>query len=214
MELGGYILNLQPGNELTDGRVSMAHMQVYTIVVGNTHQQRCRVRISIDGQTVGTWQLAARQVNARIEHPIGTDERFTAILRQSAEGVDAELDMVSRQDLGLIEAVFIPERERELNAALYYGGGDYKNGEERPVSYSGTQDVRKMAMPGAAMGTGLSGHSDQRYGNGEYFDVDYDKTVTITLRLIDLSYGQASPKPVIQPLRLVRYANPVPPQGE
>lgn len=206
MNIGGYILNISPGQEQGDGRVNIAHMQQYAIIVGNVHDTRCKVRIELDGQHVGTWVLYPRQVNARIERPIDTNECFTAILARSEEASDANLGDVSRQELGLVQAIFMPEKKFHQTGLVYASNGDI-----RKNIYGTEEATRKMAMPGAAMGTGLSGHSDQQYGISDWFDVDDDARVTITLRLVDLSYGYAQPVPKVQP---IRRANLIPPQGD
>jgi hypothetical protein len=183
MRINDYSVVIVPGNEVAGGYVEMQHRQKYRIRLRNSNPTRCDARVVVDGEHVGTFRLGAYQ-NATIEHPVDDQGCFTFYRLGTREARQAQLR--DNDDLGLVSVTFTPEKER-VRENLYVKGAS------RSLGHS-------------AGGTGLSGHSDQRYGRAQHMNLDHNRATTINLRLVSREHGYDEPRP------LASRGNPVPPR--
>lgn len=177
MRTGDYTLRIKGASESEEGYVYLAHGTQYTLVAENVSSLRCNVELKIDGNMVGAWRIPARG-KIELERPVNDPGRFTFFETGSREAKIAGLS--SSDESGVIEARFIPEVENDadLSSAALYSGS-------------------------RAGGTGLTGHSEQEFGEAEEMELDLQKAKRIWLRLVS---GQH-----IRPLRAIPEAQKGPP---
>ena len=196
------------GSEVDGGYVEISHGQQYSLQLRNDRDVSCDAKVEIDGKYIGTFRLGARD-GMTLERSLDDDGRFTAYLAGTQDGDKAGL-APGHPDNGLIRVTFTPERKFEPRP-VYHGsawdsawhnedgvrGGMYKT---TACSYSG-------AMPAcrSEMGTGLSGHSGQRFVSVGALDYDYSGQTVIHLRLVGRKYASDGPRP------LVPHTTPIPP---
>lgn len=207
MQLGNYGLYIREGNypvpEQT-GYVALSHNTQYTIGLNNYSQLRCDAIVEIDGKHVGTWRL---NKNSRIviERHANEKRLFTFLKRDTQQGDEAGLNKVTKDDMGVVSVLFIPEKKvyrKPYNESLQTYGGDYTKGDfSKGVSRGGIggASVRKSFSAG---GTGLSGESNQNFGIADEIELDHDNAVKISLRLICVD--ETKTEPIIEPLEDVR----------
>lgn len=169
MELNGYTLAIRPGTE-NSGYVEMEHNTQYNVFLINDNETRCDATLSIDGVVVGIWRIEAED-SIKLERGVDDKGRFTFYKLGSREGNLSEL--VKNESLGLIECVFRPE---DVDVDNYY--------DPLPETKSVTRGGVKCSGQSAG-GTGLSGRSNQNFGNANQIKRYADqKTTTIYLRLV------------------------------
>lgn len=193
------------------GYVYLQHGDVYRISLKNHTDKRNDVVVEIDGKEVGGWRLESYQT-ATIEHPANDSGRFTFYELGSSEAQKIGLSSIARTDLGLVKVTFIPEKPRhhgipavDIDRRFYSGTkGDWSESFSSGSRGSG-QNVSLSRR--SAGGTGLSGRSDQRFGQADAIDRDYDRQVIINLRLVAKSSNE--PRPLLAVSLTV--SNSVPP---
>jgi len=191
MYMNGFSVKVIPGNEVAGGYVEIAHGTVYRLALRNDTDVRCDARVEIDGTNVGKWRIEAHD-RIELERGAGSDGQFTAYLPGTHEGNMAGVDY-SNPKLGLIGVEFTPEkrfvREANLIAKGFSPQANSMGGAER-----------------GAIGTGLSGHSGQQFGQAGRIRYDFDAQVIIYLRLKGVPSANDGPRP------LVGAVTPVPPR--
>jgi hypothetical protein len=173
MKLKEFAASIPEGKETQDGYVHLAHATQYTIRLQNDSlEDRCDAEVYIDGQLVGIWRVDYKST-ATLERPVHDTGRFTFYEVGTPEASKAGIRDGSAT--GLIRVLFKPEKRRDLilSAAAPYAGG-----------------------------TGLSGHSDQKFTSVAKLDYDETRFVTINLRLVSVSN---------EPRPLFPSSTPVPP---
>lgn len=178
-----YSVHIAEGEETSDGYVRMCHGTTYTIRLENEGRKRCDAKVEIDGHPVGTWRIGSQSF-ILLERPAHETGRFTFFKAGSIEGEKAAI--IRSENTGLISVTFVPEkldRSHGLSAA--------------PLSEESEED--------GAGGTGLTGHSAQKFTEAEPIDLDVSMAFTIHLRLV------AKPEK-IRPL--MPRSTPVPPPLE
>lgn len=192
MYLNNFSVRIPEGNEVSGGYVEMEHGKQYALVLRNSRPRRCDARVEVDGKHVGTWRIDSHSILA-LERPVHDDGRFTFYQVGTSEAGKAHLDPHD-PNLGLIKVTFTPEREREeLTAKAIYAGASAASA---PSSYAG------MPASRSAGGTGLSGHSGQRFQSVRELEYDYTQQTVIHLRLVSQSN---------EPRPLTSFSSPIPP---
>ena len=197
MHLDNYSVTIREGIETGGGYVKIQHGKQYTIRLNNRRSGRCDAQVTVDGKEVGTFRLSSHG-SITLERPPDSDGRFTFYKIGSVEANKASLGKVSRDDLGLIQVTFTPEKSSSVAVASAGPVGS-------PGEPSGRRVTYDAGVGKSAGGTGLSGHSDQSFYSVGPLDLDYSQAVTITLRLV--SDEDVSP---LEPARMGR-STPVPP---
>jgi hypothetical protein len=154
MKLEQYEIVIPEGCEAANGYVALAHNTQYTIRLTNHGSRMADVEVFIDGGRVGEWRVNSNSV-ALLERPVHDTGRFT-FYRVGSTEADA-IGLKSKPELGLIKAVFKPERDEGM---LLGTPPDLKEG-----------------------GTGLSGHSNQTFKTVRALDKNPADYITIHLRL-------------------------------
>jgi hypothetical protein len=208
-----------------NGYVVLRHGEHYTIVLGNDSAGKAVVYGKIDevdwsgGDAGDKFQLRPYGT-FNIEHPACDNGRFTFYATGSDEAAAAGEAAVAKEDKGIVQVTFVPERRQiqpthddfgyggaYRGGPVMRGGGATRGGEMfgGPESFGST---RGGGTKGLGSGiSGLAGHSDQQFQQVSGIDEDRDREVTITLRLVhdkSVTYGA-------RPLPGRRTANPVPP---
>lgn len=223
MRVGSFSVMVPQGKERSsDGYVEMVHGRVYSLRLCNHYSARCDAVVSMDGKMVGAFRIDSRQDIVLETSPNDPSKGcFTFYEAASAEGIVAGSDTVSKDDRGLIEVTFKPERSRLRSTmahvtsgvrteGLMKGGstscdfaGDDEHTVEREQKTSGGIRFGFSAQPKSGI-TGLSGESKQTFHHVDPLDYDPASEVKITLRLV--GFNRDTPRPLVSTTR----ANPVP----
>jgi hypothetical protein len=207
-----------------EGYVYLKHGDVYAISLANKINEENDVSIKIDGKEVGVWRLSANS-SGRIERSIDDRGCFTFYELGSSEAVQTDLVSVPKEELGLIQVTFIPEKVSRhpgvpaVDMDCSYRGSKgisegFKGGERggsTDLSFQSSRGGRGQSidsgMRRGAGGTGLSGRSNQEFGRALPMELDYDRAVIISLRLVAIKLNE--PKPLRAVSSVI--ANHVPP---
>jgi hypothetical protein len=196
MQKFSFSVLIPEGKENEAGYVVMEHGTKYTVVLRNNNAVRADARLEIDGKHQGTWRLPARD-SISLERPGHDTGHFTFYKAGSSQGSAIGLDK-NDPELGLIKVTFTPEKEPQF----YPDVVEY----ESYGSASGSRSVERSAKSRgfSAGGTGLSGSSNQSFGQAKEMDLDLSSQVVIHLRLV-------AQKATDEPRPLTSYSTPVPP---
>ena len=182
MQVGDFQLLIDPGIESSSGHVQMKHGQQYLIVLRNRGFVRCDAVVKVDGQHVGTIRVDSHRI-VRLSCPVHDNGCFTFYEAGTDEARDARLHNISRDNLGLVQVIFKPERRRVRS---------------QTKGLFSTLGCTTTRSPG---GTGLSGESDQNFYQASSIEYDESSKTIISLRLVSDS----------DRVRLIRpLSNPVP----
>ncbi len=156
----------QPVTETSEGYVGLRHGEHYKIRFTNHLDTRACIHLNIDGTPVETGLVIGKERIGDLETIPGTNKRITFFAQGSEEAKQALLDDVTEQNLGVISASFTREKKFEM-----------------PKMKSLLPRIDLCSRGYDAGGTGLSGHSNQRFVP-TIFDTDKEyPPVTINLRL-------------------------------
>lgn len=145
-----------------DAFVELSHGSQYSIRLASG--VKGDVTIVIDGKAVGTWRLEPYN-NVVIERPVNVDKKFTFYKLGSTEAEKAGLRS-DNEFLGIVKVIFIPENQRQVYQPRAF---------EKGVTFRSGEVTRG--------GTGLSGTSNQVFGNADEIELDYSKETIITFKL-------------------------------
>lgn len=155
-----------------EGYVGLAHKEQYKLRIANTANRRVAVELVIDGTPFEKRLVIAANHVADIETIPDTGKKLTAFLDNSDEGRQALLGHVSDENLGLISATFVLEKPAPPRFAVL----------RMAPSCSMLPDLGGQTR-GTAMGTGLSGFSNQRFQQTSFTNDPDFAPVTLHLRL-------------------------------
>lgn len=207
MYLNDFSVRIPEGVERTSGYVEMTHGSHYTINLRNNNDVRCDAVVSVDGKHVGTFRIDAHG-SMTLERPSNDTGRFTFYRRGTKRFREAELDQISRSDLGCISVEFRPECA--CRPTIAYTPHRHKmlrqhdDIHDRRIGSYGTTEAMNCCF--AAGGTGLSGHSDQKFVTVAELVYDTSRFTTINLRLVSGGKGGEA-----RPLKPVTRSTPIPP---
>ena len=195
----------------------MSHATQYTLALRNDRSVQCDARVEVDGKHVGTWRIYANS-SIRVEHPVHDAGHFTCYRANSDEARIIHMDP-SDPSLGLVRVTFTPEQQC-VSIPCWWHTIDCYQGPGTQWSYTTGVDTSVTAhniggsicgVPVGAMqaGTGLSGHSDQQYGEAQTIEHDFLQQTVIHLRLVVVddkprplvAYPQTSSTPIPPPIR-------------
>lgn len=193
MILNNFSARVVNGQEDGSGYVALSHCQQYKIALHNYHNLRADARVEIDGKLVGTWRLPARS-GFEIERPVHDEGVFTFYVVGTNEAVAAGLNGED-PNLGLVRVTFTPEVPPPVDV--------YSVAMAATPKYNIRADNLSAGVSyRSAGGTGLSGHSNQKFGNAGAIERDLSKQTVIHLRLVSKNDG---PRP------LTSFSTPIPP---
>lgn len=164
------------------GYVYLHHGDIYAISLSNRTSENNDASVKIDGKEIGTWRIAANS-SGTIERPAEDRGCFTFYEIDSIEALQTDLVSVPKEDLGLVQVTFVPEKiEVPCRSGLpaienYSGSKGLRGGRGQSI------DPRIKRERGAG-GTGLSGRSSQEFGFARPMELDPDRAVTVSLRLV------------------------------
>lgn len=209
MRLHSYEVSIPQGTERENGYVLMRHGTEFALKLRNHNHLRCNVEVTFQGLPQGAWRLEPYQT-ATLERPAHDTGKFTFYEVESEEGEGIGLDKVSKDDQGLVQVKFTPEQEVERTAYIPKGakgmGASSRGQSLESFERSPYENTRGGGARGySAGGIGLSGTSNQEYGQAKEMDVDESKAVTISLRLV------AQKREGPRPLTSYPMSNPTPP---
>ncbi len=208
MYLNRFSVRVPAGSE-SGGYVEMIHGQQYSIRLRNDRIEKCDARVEVDGKHVGTFRIDGNgtMVLERPENDVGC---FTFYRLGSPEA--AKVGLVNDSNLGLIKVTFTPERhvcsvrpvEPCSSRPHPWVITNPPEGPRRCYHTSSSSSLAKGPSHSySAGGTGLSGHSSQKFHNVTGLDYDYSQETTIHLRLV----AKAD-----EPRPLVAHSSPIPPR--
>lgn len=161
--------------------IGARHGVEYTVHMHNhDSSRRANAYLSIDGKDVGTYRLGPGE-HFPVERPPGIQKRFTF---WAEEGAPVESGIVrGRSENGLVSVRFVLEKRQPVwrQERRYL----------RAYDAVGTRSVLAHAVAGSGYvrgGTGLSGHSDQRFRAAQPIDEDPTEMYVITIQLMG-SFG-------------------------
>ncbi len=221
MRVGDFYLSIEGRSETSDGYVKLPHNTQYKIKLGNTGNRRSDCEVSVDGKSVGTFRIDSDSTII-LERPIDDSGKFTFYKDGTSEARAAELDLVSKDDRGLISVTFKPEKETthsNYNEPKWVTGSFYPQfwkatkpdlDLKGPAPYHRRVKTAAFNLKGlsgqsvTSGGTGLSGNSNQTFYDVANLDCDTENFVTINLRLVA---GEDGPRPLKKKIK----TNPIPP---
>lgn len=194
------------GREVECGYVHMVHGTQYTIKLGNHwYDRRCDVVVNVDGKDVGTFRLNASNSLA-LERPTSDMGRFTFFKADSQEASKAGVDGIAKDQRGLIQVTFKPEKKVEYR--IQYSSTSSLCSSEEESKTCGSilpQNASVGTSRGMSAGiTGLTGKSSQMFYNVPSLDYDMANETVISIRLV------ADANVEVRPLPSVPHANVVP----
>lgn len=223
------------GKKENFGYVEMNHGETYEIVLRNNHNVCCDAIVEIDGKEVGNFRINPNS-NFFIERPVNEQKLFTFYQLGTRESRKTGLDKICREDIGLIKVTFKPEKKIKNNSYQQDNGTwfdkdatkyifikedkDYSNNYNdfyyaqtdehscyipRSISIGDTISMNNTC----AGGTGLSGHSSQKFITASSISYDIDKITEINLRLVSKKGSIEDDDPI--ELKPVVHSTPVPP---
>ena len=223
MRVGDFAVEVVPHGsgrmrELESGHVLARPGQVYRLRLRNSSPLNCVVDVAIDGKGVTAGGLVLEPWGTtELERPIdGEDGRFTVI----AEGNEAVFGADGGRDnpeLGLIEARFrreLPRHERHAELPPVIAPMPYLEPPSRPRPLSParfnafqslSEDIAPYVMDETesrferAAGTGLTGHSEQRFVPIHLGPLEPEATV-LQLRLVigsEAALAEDAPRPLV-----------------
>lgn len=176
MRIGKVYVSIAGGTELESGHVRMKHGAEYSIDVVNDFDQPANAEIKIDGKLAGTWRIQAHgQIG--IERPANAERKFTFYRSGSSEA--EKLDSVHPTVSGVVSVRVVPGKTVlcVLPSPIFRGGNESYSFGDGMKGYSGQ--------------TGLGAASFQRFGTAREIDLDYDRAVTVNLRIVCEENGPA-----------------------
>lgn len=211
MRVGSFSVLIPEGKERDSGHVQLAHETKYQIRLGNHGNVRCDAEVSVDGKSVGNFRINAPGFLTleRPSHDIGC---FTFFKADSAQGQAVEASEISRNDRGLIQVVFRPEKKSAgwektaggLTGILRSADKSGWNTTVQPRSFNTFAGCGTNATAGV---TGLTGQSSQSFHEVPNLDYDPNNETTISLRLVadiyearKLTPAQPKSNPTPQPV--------------
>lgn len=226
MRVANFSLLIPEGRERDCGHVEMAHGAVYRLRLCNhNHSLRCDAVIMVDGKDMGTYRIE-RHGEITLERSYYDSGRFTFFKTDSEEGQAAGAGGVGRDDRGLIQVIFKPEKKavrpekkavrpvRQWRPWCLFDN-IWRSPDIHPhlcsVSPKGLDETTARDLYGmegdreertSAGVTGLTGHSSQGFYTVADLDYDPDGVVTINVRLVCIA--------AVRPLVAVPRSNPVP----
>lgn len=224
MQVGGFGVTIVGSASVfkseLDGYVPLSHGEQYSIALENNTSDRVNLCVKVDGASVGKFQLPPNS-SGTLERPADDNGRFTFFAAGTSEAQSSGEAMVGRQDKGLVEVTFVPERKRPPTNLLHQNYILPSRGYSDtlfPANMTGcvndsypygamrggvtTQSCSKGLSAGI---TGMTGHSSQQFGTASHITEDASRTVVITLRLV----ARLSSLAAVRPLP-ARRGNPVP----
>lgn len=170
MRKGEFGLKVITGQELDNGLVVIKHGQQYKLRLSNYNPHlRCDATVEIDGKVVGYFRIGAYS-SITIERPTNDYGIFTFYRHGSSEAEHAGLTGTNNE--GLITVTFVHEQIDNF------------------VNKSFRRDASFCRTTG---GTGLSGHSDDKYVDAGNMSLDQQTRTLIQTRLV----CHEGPRPLI-----------------
>ena len=232
MRVGDFSVEVVPQGsgrvrEIDSGHVLARPGQVYRLRLRNSSPLNCVVDLDIDGKRVTAGGLVLEPWGTtELERPIdGEDGRFTVVAEgnEAVFGADGGRD---NPDLGLIEARFrreLPRHESRFEPPAVMSPMPRLEPPSRPrpmspARFNAFQSLPEDVAPYAvretespferAAGTGLTGHSDQRFMPISLGPLEAEATV-LRLRLVigtDEALSDDAPRPLVDRRTPVRPA--------
>lgn len=153
------------------GYIKMNHMEVYEIKLKSNFYGNSDALVEIDGNLVGVFRVRGNS-EIILERSKNNPGRFTFIKKGTREFYDANLHKINSYNLGLIKVRFYPQK---LNTSVVPIIGV-------PSSSSTRKPASLDLNPG---GTGVTGNSNQLFVDVPRIQRDYNRLVTINLRLVE-----------------------------
>lgn len=236
MVLNEFSMRIVEGIERSGGYVELEHDTQYAISLRSYRDVPCQVQVRVDGKEVGLFKIE-RNGHLQLDRSVDDQGRFTFYRTGTPEFEQSQLSQVSSSDLGLVQAIFTPEKYPiVVEHHQYYHHYDWEPKKLWPAnaSYTVLDAGTPVTMLGvtshggsgtttwtnvtptasynnsgrAAGGTGLSGHSHQEFVPGHIGALDYSQQTQISLRLIAKNSVSEGPRP------LLSVANPIPPPAK
>jgi len=193
MRIGNFSIIIDPGKETSKDYVVMQHGKPYTITMINNDPHRdADCTLSIDGKTVSTFRIGANR-KLELDTMPGTGKLLTFYNEESKEAKDTGIDQIVKDDRGVVQAVFIPEKAKKRTPEVDVGDlreVKTSGGIRLPESFSPLSQKRSITKGGPSGqsfvggGTALSGKSHQQFINVADLDLDHSQTTTLHLRMI------------------------------
>ena len=184
MKVQGYSVRIVNKTETSEGYVPMRDRETFRIELLNDSGRRCCAEVRLNGKFQGSFVLDAWRRYEPLERGVEDSGLFTFFKLGTSDARAAGLPDVSRDDTGLLQVTFKPERVQEVRRSDHTLGA-MRGGNEEVYCGGGAMRGGSSTRSFSAGGVGLTGSSNQRFSSTS-FDVDPDtsKYVTISLRLV------------------------------
>ena len=110
MRVNNFSVLVPQARETDSGHATIQHGTVYHIRLGNhDYRRRCDAEVSVDGKVIGLFRINAND-SFTLERPADNTGRFTFFDAGTDEAKVAGVDGITKDDRGLIQVTFKPER--------------------------------------------------------------------------------------------------------
>lgn len=150
------------------GYIKMQHMEVYEIKLKSDFYGYSDAVIEINGSPIGTYRIGGNS-EIILERSRNNSGRFTFVSKRTQEFYDANLNLTDPYNLGLIKVKFYPQK---LSVSI-------------PSVGIPTYPLTKNKTSFNPGGTAITGQSDQKFKDVAPIERDYNRLVTINIRLIE-----------------------------
>lgn len=165
MRVDNFSVIIPEGRERgSEGHVAMVHDTHYTIKLVNHGHRRCDALVKVDGKDMGGFRLDAG-CSLTLERPSHDTGRFTFYKNKTVECATATGGKVTKDDMGLIQVLFKPEKKtlqrpvakslgredcllkdcdeyEETGTSFGFGGGQKQKGRASGQHQNSTDDLK------------------------------------------------------------------------
>jgi hypothetical protein len=166
-----YSFTIQGGKHKHNRYFEMKHGQKYSVLLNNNTNTSCRATLKIDGEYMGNFFISA-YYSININRPAHSSKIFTFYKINRINPSSYHSGIIPGNPMnGLVEVTFVPSKSYIYNS--------YNNLiMSAPLCNYGSYEYYSEG------GTGLSGHSHQKFVDAGIMDLDFSRKVTLSYRLV------------------------------
>lgn len=197
-----YSVHISGGNHKSNRYVEMKHGQQYSVVMTNNTLTRCQASLTIDGHHIRDF-LINGHTTINIDRPVHSHKRFTFYRTDTGFPSSFQTGIIpGNHNNGVVEVSFTPEKGK-IDVYKYHRTAMNSSS----IFEDSCMESNSSYSEG---GTALSGHSHQHFDYVNPLNLDYNRQITLSYRLVAKNYDlymdiepisirQRPPPPVSRP---------------
>lgn len=180
-----YSVNITNGIHNHNGYVEMKNGQQYGVTIKNNTSTSCQSSLMIDGKHMGDF-LVDKYSSITVDRPVHSHKKFTFYRTDSISSIHTGI-VAGKYQNGLVEVTIIPAK----NIPIKYVRNNYSQSMNCSSLFDDSLEscfrapIINQYQEG---GTALSGYSDQHFKYVEPPELDYNKQITLSYRLVARNY--------------------------